>query len=162
MALAYTSVSRIFDLEPQLSSVTNLTSSQIVTAFAEPAEALINALISTNYDVPVVGTVPLLQALADDISVYRILSRRIFTAQQLKRSVWPDKFKESLDTLNLVAKGQVRLVNSAGDFIASRSDVADVKTNVDTYHSTFHIGGQLDQVIDPDRIDDDLVERDLL
>lgn len=162
MALNYTSVARIYDLEPMIGSISDLTSSQIVTAFAEPAEAEINARIAKLYTVPVAGTTPLLQAIADDISVYRILSRRVFTQDQLKDSVWPDRFKESMETLSGVAKGEIILVDSAGAVIGTLSNVAQAKTNVQNYLPTFHEGGTWeDQIKDQDKIDDELDARSL-
>ncbi len=162
MALQYTSVNRIYDLEPMIGSVTTLTSSQILTAFAEPAEARMNAVLARNYTVPVDGTVPILQSLADDISVYFILAKRIFPAQRLKDSAWPDRFKEALTVLDDIGSGKTILVNSAGTLIGARTDIADVKSNTSGYQSTFHEGADVDQVQDPDKIDDLLDARDLI
>lgn len=156
MAASYTSIARVYDLEPMIGSLSDLTSAQILSAFAEPAEAEMNARLSRSYEVPITGTIPLLQAIADDLTVYRILSRRVFTQDQLKNSVWPDKFKESMETLNEVAAGKVLLVNSAGTLIGTRATVAAAATNVDLYQPTFHDGGGwLDQVKSGDKTTDE-------
>ena len=61
MALRYTSVARIYDLEPMIGSLTEITSAILVTAFAEPAEAEMNARLAWLYDVPVSSGVPVLE-----------------------------------------------------------------------------------------------------
>ncbi len=160
-ALAYTSVDRLYDILPEVGSDSTLTSAQILTAFAIPAESEINARISRLYAVPVPGVVPLLEAIADDLAMYRILSRRIMTRDMLKDSGWTDRFKEARETLDAVATGKTLLVNSAGDLIGSRTDVAEVRSNVSAYQPTFHEGSDLDHVIDKDKIDDILSDRDL-
>ena len=159
---SYTSVDRVYDVEPMIGSIDDLTSSQVLTAFIEAAEAEINARIATHYVVPITGSVPLLVAIADDLSIYRILTRRIFTQTQLENSTWPDRFKESMDTLALIAKGEIKLVDSAGTLIGARTDVAQVRTNNMNYQPTFHEGGDwVDQVKDHDKTDDLLDDRDL-
>ena len=156
MGAQYTTVDRVYNLEPLCGSLSDLTSSQIVTAFIEPTEGEIHARISRRYEVPVADTVPVLIGIADDLVVYRILSRRMFTADQLKNSVWPDRFKESLETLGEIAKGTILLVNSAGTLISQRSSVAEAQSNVDNYLPTFHDGGGwLDQVKDGDKATDE-------
>ena len=156
MGAQYTTVARVYDLEPLCGSLSDLSSSQIVTAFIEPAEGEIHARISRRYEIPVAGTVPVLIGIADDLVVYRILSRRMFTADQLKNSVWPDRFKESSATLDEIAKGTILLVNSAGTLISQRSSVAEAQSNSDGYLPTFHDGGSwLDQVKDGDKATDE-------
>ena len=156
MALTYTSVARVYDLEPMVGSLSDLTSASIVAAFATPAEAEMNARLSRRYEVPVTGTVPLLQAIADDLTVYRILSRRVFTQDQLKNSVWPDKFKESMESLNEIAAGKILLVDNTGTLVGTRATVAAAATNVDTYQPTFHDGGDwLDQIKSGDKTTDE-------
>lgn len=158
----YSSVDRVYDLEPLVGSLSDLTSAQLLSVFIDAAEAEMNARLSRRYTIPVPGTVPLLQAIADDISVYRVLSRRAFTQDQLKDSVWPDRFKESLNTLGEVASGKILLVDDTGAIVATLGNVASAKTNMDSFKQTFHEGGSwLDQVKDPDKVDDLLDERDL-
>jgi len=158
----YTSVDRVYDLEPLVGSLADLTSAQLLSTFIDTAEAEMNARLARRYTVPISGTIPLLQAVADDIAVYRVLSRRMFTQDQLKDSVWPDRFKESLETLNEIASGKVLLVDDSGAVVSTLGTVVSAKTNVEAYLPTFHEGGGwLDQVKDPDKVDDLLDERDL-
>ncbi len=158
----YTSVDRVYDLEPLIGSLSDLTSAQVLSVFIDAAEAEMNARLARRYTVPVPGTIPLLQAIADDISVYRALSRRLFTQDQLKDSIWPDRFKESLETLDELASGKVLLVDDSGAVVSTLGTVASAKTNVEAFLPTFHEGGTwLDQVKDPDKVDELLDERDL-
>src|SRR3990172_2218432 len=125
MVLTYTAVERIYDIEPELREVSDLTSAQVVK-FAEDAEAEINGAVARFYVVPVLGGPPLLTAVATDIAIYRILSRRVFTQERMKDSTWPDRFKESRDILAKVASGEFSLVDSVGTIIGGRTDVAKV------------------------------------
>ena len=159
---SYSDVNRVYDLEPMIGSISDLTSAQLVSAFINPAEADMNARLSRRYTVPITGTIPLLQAIADDLSVYRALSRRVFTQDQLKDSSWPDRFKESMDTLMEIANGKVLLVDSAGAAVATKTNVANAQSNNMHNLPTFHEGGGwVDQVKDPDKTDDLLSDRDL-
>lgn len=160
MALNYTNVERIYDIEPKLSSISDLTSAQVVT-FATDAEAEVNANLVRNYTVPVAGTVPLLEAIATDIAIYRILSRRVFTQERLQDSGWVDRFKEARDMLSDLLKNKILLVDVNGKLITSRTDVAKVFSNVKSYLPTFHEAGTLDHVQDPNKIDDLIDERDI-
>lgn len=157
----YTSVARVYDLEPMIGSLSDLTSSQILTAFIEPVEGEINARLARRYSVPLTDAIPMLEGIADDMAVYRCL-RRIFSQDQLKDSVWPNAFKESMDKLIEVAKGEVLLVNSGGSIIAQRGTIARAQSNTQGYQPTFHEGGSwMDQIKDQDRTDDELDARDL-
>lgn len=158
----YTNETRIYNAVPMIGSVDDLTSAQLVSGFINPTEGEINARLSRRYTVPITGSTPVLEGIADDLTLYRVLSRRIFTQDQLKDSVWPNRFKEALDLLKEIASGQIEIVNSAGAVIAQRTDVAQAATNNIGYLPTFHEGGSwLDQIKDPDKVDDLLDERDL-
>jgi len=161
MAVAYASVDTMLSIEPGIGSLSDLTSATIVDAFATPAEALVNAKIAKMYSVPVSGTVPLLIAVSNDITLYHILSRRVFTAQRLKNSTWPDRFKEALDILDMIASGQISLVNSDGSLVAAATDRMDIRSNTDGYQQTFHEGPRGTHVQDENKINDLLDNRDL-
>lgn len=160
MALNYTSVSRIFTQEPALEDISNFTSAQAFT-FAEDAEAEVNLAISRNYTVPVTGGPAILQAIATDIAIYRILSRRVFTQERLQNSTWPNAFKEAREILKAIATGNQPLINSAGTIVTARTDLAKATSNNDTYFQTFNELGQLDWIQDEDKIDDLEDERSL-
>lgn len=155
MALSYTSVARVRSQHPLIGSMTTLSSAQTFT-FCEDAEALVNAKIAPNYTIPATGSgvPPLLQSLATNIAVYYVLARRVFTQERLRDSGWPDRFKEAIDTLDEISTGKLKLVDTAGTLLGTRSDVHDVWSNKKDYRPTFDEHGDYDQIIDEDKIDD--------
>ena len=160
--VGYTSVERCYEVVPGLGSLTNLTSAQIVDGFIQAAESIIDAKLAKLYAVPFSAPPPaIIATIATDITLYRILSQRIFTQQKLKDSVWPDRFKQSMDMLDEIADGTVTLVNSGGG-ITEQSSTQQATSNTENYFQTFHEGDPLDHVQDQDKIDDLLAERDLL
>jgi phage gp36-like protein len=165
MVAQYTSVGRIYDIEPAIKDVSDLSSAHL-GIFINDAEAEINARLIKSYTMPL-SNAPLITAIATDLSIYRVLSRRIFTQAQLKNSVWPDRFKESLDTLKEVADGTIELVDEDGTIIAGRTDQAELWSNTKNYLPTFHEGSIgpgghfADNILDEDKQDDLLDERDL-
>ena len=157
----YTSVDQCYMVVSDLGSVTNLTSAQIVEGFIKPAESIINALISNVYTVPVIPGPPLLEALATDISLYRILTQRIFNQQRLKDNIWPMRFKEAMDTLKAIADGSITLIDSGGN-ILPQGNVAVAESTTSRYLQTFHEGPTVDQIQDRDKIADLEDERGLI
>ena len=158
---SYTSIARVYDLEPMVGSASDLTSAQLISAFIDPTEGEMNAVLARRYAVPVTGTIPILQGIADDLTVYRCL-RRIFSQDQLKDSVWPNAFKEARERLNAIGDGKILLVDSAGALVAQRTTISQARSNTQGYMPTFHEGGSwMDQIKDADRNDDELSARDL-
>ncbi len=154
MGVTYTDVARVFDTLPDLKEDTELSSAHVVI-FIEDAEAVMNAKLRANYEVPVAGAVPLLQAIATDCAIYRILSRRIFTQERLEDSAWPDRYKECEELLDDLADGSITLVDSAGAIISSSTTAARIQSNTSGDHPTFWEGGTFEQNKDPDKIADE-------
>lgn len=160
MITGYTSVARCYQVVPDLGSVTNLSSAQIVEGFIEAAESLIDARLAKIYAVPFNPVPRVIQTICTDITIYRILSQRTFTAQKLKDSVWPDRFKQAEELLEAIANGEVPLVNSGGTVVEELASFAATSTT-ENYHQTFHEGHPLDHIQDGDKIDDILTDRNL-
>ena len=158
--LNYTSVARVYDQEPAIETISDLTSAHVYS-FGEDAEAEINAALARNYTIPVTGSPPILQTIATDITIYRILSRRVFSQERLQASTWPNAFKESRDLLKALVEGNSPLVNSAGTVITARTDLAQATSNTENYTQTFSELNDIEAVIDPDKRDDLRDERDL-
>lgn len=156
----YTSVDRILLDVPGIGSVTNLTSQAICDAYIVPAESIVDAKISRLYTTPVLPPPELLITLATDIAIYRILSRRVFNAQQLKDSVWPSRYAESLEMLDSVADGSITLVDSGGTPIEGRSEGAVATSNTKDYVHTFNEDEPVDHVQDQNKLDDIADARD--
>jgi phage gp36-like protein len=146
---------------PDIGSITTLTSAHIAT-FAGQGEALINAKIGKSYSLPFTSEIPLLQNLSTDIGLYYLLSRRIYGPERLNASPWPDRYKEALTILDDVAEGKIPLVDSSGSIVGARTDLAKIFSTTMNNEPTFFEGGTwADQIIDKDKIQDELDKRDL-
>ena len=150
--VSYTTISLIYQTLPDIGSVTTLTSAHLAN-FAGQGEALINAKISNLYSIPLTQEVPILQMISTDIAVYNILTRRLFTSKQLETSPWPDRYKESLATLDKIADGTIPLVDSSGAVLSGRTDQAEVYSTTQDYVPTFWEGASEDHIQDADKID---------
>jgi phage gp36-like protein len=145
---------------PDLGSVTTLSSAHIAT-FAGEAESEINANIARYYALPLTVDVPLLTTLATDIAIYKILTRRLFTAERLAASPWPDRYRESIAMLLRVAAGELPLVDASGAMLPGRTDVAEVFSTTKNYKPTFWEGPNQYQWIDQQKVEDEAAARDI-
>jgi len=149
-------------LLPNIGSLSDMTSSAIVEAYIKPAEAEINARIARAYTVPVSGSIPMLEAIATDMSIHRALTLRVFTAAMLKESAWPKQYERAIETLKEIAAGKLLLVDSAGVIVGERAGTSAAYSNTMDYQPTYHEGGGWnDQVKDTEKNDDLLNDRDL-
>lgn len=160
LPVSYSSVSHVYTTLPDLGSATSLSSAHVFE-FLGKAESVINAKIARMYSLPLPSVPPLLTALSTDIAIYFILSQRMFTAERLNQSPWPDRYREALATLDQVARGDLLLVDSAGALIGGRTDVAEVWSTTKGYEQTFWEGSWSLQVQDPDKLEDEGDRRDL-
>ena len=151
-ALSYTSVEKMLETLPSVGSVTSITSSTLYS-FAWDAETIVNAKLSKLYVVPVVGAPPVLAPISTDIALYRLLTRRIFTQEQLNKSDWPDRYKESMDLLDKIASGEVSLVSSGGAVISGGVITGEPWSNTLNYSPTFQEDSFESSVVDPDKLD---------
>jgi hypothetical protein len=130
-------VQRILDLVPGVGSLTNLTSAQILSAYIEPVEGLINARLAKLYLVPVTPAPPMLQFIADHLVAYDILYTRIYTPQRLKDSAWPPKFRDDAQKLlEQLAAGEITLITASGA-VVTQSNTIIATSNTQNYHQTF-------------------------
>lgn len=153
LPVSYTTVDRIYETLPMIGSVTKITSAQIALQ-AGNEQARINVCLVERYTLPLNVDVPQLSQIATDMTIYNIVAKRMFTAKRLEDSPWPEVYKESLDRLNDIKNGKSVLVNSADQIIAPRTDEIIMESNTMNYEQTFSELGPLDQIIDPDKVDD--------
>lgn len=128
----YTTVARLYQHDPMVGSVSDITSSQLADVFIADAEAEIDSWLVRSYTMPISVdgvTFPILTAIATDLSLYGVFAQRIFTQEQLKNSTWPDRFKEARTMLEMLATGKMLLLDSSGAILGDRSDVAEVWSN---------------------------------
>src|SRR3990167_9429018 len=134
LVASYTTVQRVYDTFPPISSLTGL-SSAMVLDWIGGVEAEINAKISKRYALPLSGDCPILTAIATREAIYRIAVERALVqfppAQQGKapRQVQHEQDQKLLDQL---AAGEITLyaVDSAGAFSAL---VAEETTQMEVY-----------------------------
>ena len=156
--VSYTTCSLMMTTLPEIGSVSTITSDHLVT-FAGQAEAEINARLSKQYAIPFTFVVPVLQTLATDFAIYRLLTRRLYTAQRLKDSPWPDRYAECSSLLADIANGNISLLDSTGTIVGARTDVQQVYSTTKNNIPTFFEGHIGDCVQDPDKIDDEMDRR---
>ena len=149
----YTTVTKVTDLFPKISE-TSITSASIAF-YIDQAEAEINGKIIARYTLPFSLTPPLIETIATELSVIKILDR-FFTSENRSKNDWRDTRKKDLNNiLNGIMDGKISLVNSANEIIEQRSDLQDVYSDTMDYTPTFnHLLYSL-QVIDEDRLDDE-------
>src|SRR3990167_2648891 len=157
--VSYSSVSLMMTVLPDLGSVTTLTSAHLAN-FAGAAQAQVNARIARHYSLPLASEIPELQRLTTDIAIYYTLTRRLFTQERLNSSLWPDRYKEALETLSEIADGTIPLIDASGTILGARVDVAEVWSTTKEYVPTFHEGGWPEQVQDLDKLEDEAARRD--
>jgi phage gp36-like protein len=145
----YTSVGDVLSLQPQIGSVTTITSA-VVARFIGHADAIINAKLARLYSVPVAGDVPVLGVISADATVYRLLSLRMLNAEQnSKKPEWVNRYKESMDLLEAISKGDLPLVTSSGVEIAvGASGYGEATSNTISYDQTFNEGSMFESWVD--------------
>jgi phage gp36-like protein len=143
---------------PEIGSVSTLTSGHL-TNYANQAESIVNGQIVRRYTVPVSPAPPLLETISTDIAIYRTLIR-LYNQERMAASPWPDRYKESMETLQMIADGSILLVDSAGNVITGRSDIAEVWSSTKDYTPTFNEGPWSNQIQDEDKVQDAIDERE--
>lgn len=157
--VSYTSCSLMMTL-PEIGSNSTITSQHLLT-FAGMAESLINAKISRQYALPLTVDVPILQTIATDLAIYNTLTGRLYTAERMKSSAWPERYKQAMDILKEISNGTLQLLDSSGSIVAARTDINEVWSDKMDYIPTFHEGNITDSIQDEDKIDNELDRRDL-
>lgn len=151
----YTTVDEVLRVVPSIGSITNITSGMIY-GFIGEAETMLNARLANLYTLPLSGanpsssTYPLLQVLATDLTIYRMLSRRVFSADKMNKSQWVDRFTEANSLTWELQTGALPIVDSSGGVVA-RDSSAGIWSNTSGYLPTFDVGDQFWQQVDMQR-----------
>jgi phage gp36-like protein len=160
---SYTTVERILSEVPAIGSASNVTS-LIVCRYAANVEAKINAKLSRLYTLPFTNDIPVLTALATDLTIFDLLTKRVtahFTDQQNTQNPYISLRKDAWAMVDEISEGNIPLITSSGVAIAAATSVA-ITSNTKGYQPTFHNGKWEDMIQDPDRIDAQLSDRGLL
>lgn len=158
--VSYTTVSLMLMTRPDVGS-TGVTSAQMAV-FAGQAEAEMIGRLSARYALPPSVPCPLLETLATDAAVYRLLTRRLYVTRNAKETSGIDVlYREFIQTCSLLAAGMLPLVDASGAVVSPRADWMPVLSSTDGYQPTFHEGPTGSHVQDVDKLDDLLAARDL-
>ncbi len=153
LPISYTCVENVYDTLPRLLDLSTLTSGHIAM-FIGRAEAKINAMIVKRYTIPLTQETFILEQIANDMAIHDIVKKRLFTADKLSESPWPDAYKTAVEDLEKIADGKMPLVAVDGSIIGGRTDVSEVWSNNMDYHPTYSDLDEFDQIRDGDRLDD--------
>lgn len=148
----YTDIQRIYNALPNIGSATNVSSTQLAQ-YAGDVEAKINVKLAKKYSIPFASVPPVLCGIATDLAVHKTLLR-MFSAEALADSEWPDKWKEANELLDELASGELTLLDASNNVIAGRTDVSVISSNTDGYLPTFTELDSTEQIVDRDKLDD--------
>jgi phage gp36-like protein len=160
LAASYSTVSACFVTLPELGSITTLTSAHVADAIGH-AQAYVNARLAKTYALPFSQDIDVLQTLTTDLAIYRLLTRRLYTAERLQTSPWPDRYKEAITMLDAIAAGEMPLVGSGGVIVGGRSDVTEVWSTTKDRVPTFWEGPTGDHSQDAEKLEHEADRRDL-
>lgn len=152
----YTVVTRINSAYPAITSVSNI-SSAVVCQFIDNTEAEINGYIAKKYDLPLVGSYPLLTAIADRETIYRIVTQRAliqFPPAQQGQHPLQIQHKDDQALLAKIASGEIPLVTSSGALLEVDSTAMEVFSTTQDYVPTMDEGPTEDQVVDRNKLFD--------
>jgi phage gp36-like protein len=148
----YTTVSNMLVMLPGVMSRSNVSSAQMAH-FIDMAEGRVDAYLVKRYPLPLSTPVPsLVETLSTQISVYELLSKRIFVGELTADSMWVRSYQQAIDDLKDIARGRMELVNSAGAVLDASNN--EVWSSTEGYLPTFTEDDELNQFVDEDKIDD--------
>lgn len=150
--LSYTSVDRMLKKFPMISSVTTITSADLLM-FAEDAEAEVNLHLAKLYAVPVPNSPPILVSLATDIALFKVLSQRVFMQEAANKSSIPNRYEKALEVLGKIGDGEYQLVGSSGEIVAA-SNAGIAWSNTEGYRPTMNEGPVESLVVDLNKLAD--------
>lgn len=158
--VSYTNVSLMLTIMPSLVSHTNLTSLQLAI-FASNAEQEINGMLAKRYDMPPSSQNNMLETLATELALCKVLTQRVLTGAKSNDSDWPSAFCKAVDKLKDIASGKIALVDNNGDPLAASTGQIKIWSDKSAYLPTMTEDGEINQVDDPDKIDDIREDREL-
>lgn len=158
--LQYCTVAQIQEAHaPLASSLTDITSAQIALA-AWRGEADIHAKLAAQFTLPFTYAIPTITQIAIDLGIYYSL-RHKYTGDTQEENPWIDRYKDANELLDLIAKGDGKLISSSGDMVPKRSGFNESWSNTMNYIQTKTELDPSEERIDPDKIDDLRAERDV-
>jgi phage gp36-like protein len=149
----YTNVTLLKQTLPMLNSVTTVQSADLARVITA-AESVMNAKLARTYTVPVVPTPPVLETIATDLTLYRLLAMRFYTTEQMNNSVWPDRFKESMELVDKIASGEMPLITASGTTVSATVGNTAMYSSTELYQQTMTEDCPELSSVDPEKIID--------
>lgn len=159
VVVSYTNVSLMLAVIPALVSHSNLTSAQIAI-FASGAEQEMVSILGKRYVMPPSSQNNVLEMIATDLACERILKQRILLMQPRNDSEWPDSFAKTRELLEDIASGKVALLDNSGNPIPARTTEIKIWSDKSGYEPTMTEDSPVNQVDDPNKIDDLRADRE--
>lgn len=132
---------------------TDVTTLEVASVYIWAAEGLIDGYLALKYQVPLVGTFPLITQIAADISIHNILAEKLAEIPEFMDK----RYDRCIKLLEQLRDGQLLL--SSASVISSGGDNFAWSTTMD-YHSIFSpVLSDLEQTVDKDRVDEHQTER---
>lgn len=125
------------------------------------SEAEIDGRLAPVYTLPFSSTPPLLRSIAAEYSFLKVMDR-FQTGMKDKSTDWITKRRKNLmNLLQDLVSGDATLVTSGGEIINQRADIGGIQISTGLYVETFGHGNEVNEEVDPDRIEDEQDARDV-
>ena len=154
----FTDIGSVFGAYPAINTA-QLTgiNSTVVAGFIDQAEAEVAAKVSARYALPFSPPCPLVNAIALRETVYAICIQRglvHFPPAVQGKAPLAVQHESDQKLLQMISEGKVGLLSSSLQAIAPATTArGEVYSTTMDFNPTFHEGGRLDQVRDPEKIE---------
>ena len=142
-------------LKPGIGTVTSDTTGvDIFSRQIDNAEAKVNAVVSIKYNITTFSSTaipPLLRKLTEDISIYNVISKTGYRAND--RNEYMDDYKAANDTLQQLIEGKIGLTYTDGSSVAILSSKRFLSDKTG-FSPIFGLDNQKNWKRDEDEIDD--------
>lgn len=125
----------------------------LISSHITRAEAIINAKISSRYDLSGYTSTncpPILRMLTEDIAGYYTL-RSYYTSDNQNVSEWVEKFGEATAMLDMIRDGKMDLADTSGNIVLGSTTAASVDSNTIDFDPTFSEDTSLNWIVDTDK-----------
>jgi len=147
----YTTVGKVYDLYPRIGSMTTITSANIAY-YIDQAENEMNGFIANNYTLPFSATVPIIETIATEFSVVKILER-FFTQEIGSKNEWVEaRYEHIFARLSQISSGTLALMTSSYEVLNFSAEGGIYSNNKD-YLPTFNNLNDTIQQVDGDLLD---------
>lgn len=157
---SYTDIPTIYATVPLVASLTSVTSEQILLEVGK-AQSFIDSKLAKRFSVPFSSAPPLVVSLCTDISLYYILTKRLYASDRMYDERMVSGLERAFDVLDSLADGSMTMVDSSGAAVTETMAHAATWSNTKDYEETFHEGDFELTIRDDDKLDNIYDDRDL-